>query len=246
MAPSSEQPATNPQQPATNPHAATTLDPVTNPPAATTLDPVPPVTTADSPVHPNRAPECPVCLGDLEGEAAAEAVTLRCGHTMHVQCWLPIVMMVQDRMKRDSGCKRYSGLVFTEWAACLTLSSWSMSRIDPDRRIPLTGRPVGLRGIPFARRGRGERRRGSDGEATIAFVVWDRRIGGDGSPRNSPFSAASIWNRVWPAAGLSVCLSLALSPVIAELTETARGKRSESAAPIAGQTIATRPGRGSR
>ena len=94
MAPSSEQPATNPQQPATNPHAATTLDPVTNPPAATTLDPVPPATTADSPVHPNRAPECPVCLGDLEGEAAAEAVTLRCGHTMHVQCWLPIVMMV--------------------------------------------------------------------------------------------------------------------------------------------------------
>ena len=110
MAPSSEQPATNPQQPATNPHAATTLDPVTNPPAATTLDPVPPVTTADSPVHPNRAPECPVCLGDLEGEAAAEAVTLRCGHTMHVQCWLPIVMMV-GATQRNGGTSR------TAWAA---------------------------------------------------------------------------------------------------------------------------------
>ena len=80
--------------PATDPTTASTPNPATGPPAAATRDPAPPATPADSPVHPNRAPECPVCLGELEGEAAAEAVTLRCGHTVHVECWLPIVLMV--------------------------------------------------------------------------------------------------------------------------------------------------------
>jgi hypothetical protein len=42
----------------------------------------------------NRAPECAVCLGGIEGVAATEAVTLACGHRLHLACWLPCVLMV--------------------------------------------------------------------------------------------------------------------------------------------------------
>ena len=103
----------------------------------------------------------------------------------------------QARMKRDSGCKMYHGAFVTELAACWTLASCSKSRIDPDR---LRHRRIGsgfcspdsrLRGIPFARRGRGERRCGSDGGEPIALLGWARRIGGDGF-RSSLFSAGSM------------------------------------------------------
>ena len=92
----------------------------------------------------------------------------------------------QARMKRDSGCKMYHGALVTEMTACWTLASCSKSRIDPDR---LRHRRIGsgfcspdsrLRGIPFARRGRGER-----------LLGWARRIGGDGFP-SSLFSAGSM------------------------------------------------------
>ena len=98
----------------------------------------------------------------------------------------------QARMKRDSGCKMYHGALVTEMTACWTLASCSKSRIDPDRRIGSEFSPDSrLRGIPFARRGRGERRCGSDGGEPIALLCWARRIGGDGF-RSSLFSAGSM------------------------------------------------------
>jgi len=75
---------------------------------SSTADPLPPekeaaMATSDDPetetartvpTPPDRAPDCPVCLGELGGDAAAEAVTLRCGHTVHLACWMPVVLMV--------------------------------------------------------------------------------------------------------------------------------------------------------